>query len=104
MDLTPVPGAESRFGEDGKEIVDVMTCGQCGRSWNDAAISQWTPTPSGRCPFEYEHVYPETDDHNMVVIEFSDGGQAKWGVTDSEADTIAKLVENAIGPPDTITA
>lgn len=30
------------------------TCGTCGRSWNFIK----TPTPAGRCPFEYEH----TDD------------------------------------------
>lgn len=32
-----------------------MTCGQCGRTWNDKE----TPTPAARCPFEYEHE-PET--------------------------------------------
>ena len=56
-DLTPVPGATARFDDDGNEIVDVLTCGHpsCGRSWNDAAISEVTPVPAGRCPFEYEH-------------------------------------------------
>jgi hypothetical protein len=54
-DLTPVPGAEPRFDDEGHEIVDVATCGVCGRSWNDAAVSSVTPVPSGRCPFEYEH-------------------------------------------------
>lgn len=59
MDLTIIPGAVSRYDEDGNEIVEVATCGYCGRSWNDAAISHLTPTPSGRCPFEYEHVGDE---------------------------------------------
>lgn len=54
-DLTPVPGATPRYDDDGREIVDVVTCGSCGRSWNDAASSSVTPAPSGRCPFEYEH-------------------------------------------------
>jgi hypothetical protein len=54
-DLTPVPGATPRYDDDGREIVDVATCGTCGRSWNDAASSSVTPAPSGRCPFEYEH-------------------------------------------------
>jgi hypothetical protein len=57
--LTPVPGAELRYDDDGKPIVDVATCGSCGRSWNDAAVSSWTPAPSGRCPFEYDHDYVE---------------------------------------------
>ena len=58
-ELTPVPGAKPRYDDDGNEILDIATCGHCGRSWNDAAPSIWTPTPSGRCPFEYEHEYPE---------------------------------------------
>lgn len=57
--LSPVPGAETRYDDDGHEILDVMTCGTCGRSWNDAAVSAWTPAPSGRCPFEYDHEYDE---------------------------------------------
>lgn len=28
-----------------------MTCGTCGRTWSD----EETPTPAGRCPFEYDH-------------------------------------------------
>jgi len=31
------------------------TCGTCGRSWDDTVSTAWTPVPSGRCPFEYEH-------------------------------------------------
>ena len=33
----------------------VTTCGTCGRSWNDSIISDRTPAPAGRCPYEYEH-------------------------------------------------
>ena len=32
---------------------DPVTCGRCGRTWDDAAPTAWTPAPSGRCPFEY---------------------------------------------------
>lgn len=35
------------------------TCGQCGLSWDDDKCTSMTPTPSGRCPFEYFHVYPK---------------------------------------------
>lgn len=66
--LTPVPGAEPRYDDDGKVIVSVMTCGHCGRSWNDAAISDRTPVPSARCPFEEDHEYP-----TFVVIENTPG-------------------------------
>ncbi len=33
----------------------LATCGDCGRSWDDAIATEWTPSPSGRCPFEYYH-------------------------------------------------
>ena len=32
-----------------------MTCGECGRSWDDHAVTAYTPVPSGRCPFEAFH-------------------------------------------------
>ncbi len=53
--LTPIRGATSRYDENGREIVEIATCGNCGRSWNDAAISSRTPAPSARCPFEDKH-------------------------------------------------
>lgn len=34
---------------------DRVTCGTCGLSWDDAIPTSYTPTPSGRCPFEYFH-------------------------------------------------
>jgi hypothetical protein len=34
---------------------DLATCGACGRTWDDAVVTSWTPVPSARCPFEYEH-------------------------------------------------
>lgn len=38
-------------------------CGNCGRGWDDSVATSWTPVPSGRCPFEYEHEYEhETED------------------------------------------
>jgi len=46
---------EPQLDDDGKVIVDMATCGSCGRSWNDALMTSWTPAPSGRCPFEYWH-------------------------------------------------
>lgn len=36
-------------------------CGHCGRGWDDSIATSgpgyYTPVPSGRCPFEYEHEY-----------------------------------------------
>lgn len=53
--LTPVPGAEDTHDDGGNVRVEIATCGVCGRSWNDAQVSSWTPAPSARCPFEYDH-------------------------------------------------
>lgn len=53
--LTAIKGAEHTYDENGDIIMQVVTCGTCGRSWNDADISAVTPAPSGRCPFEYDH-------------------------------------------------
>ena len=46
--------------ENGKVIENISTCGTCGRRWNDAMITGWTPAPSGRCPFEYWHGEKQT--------------------------------------------
>jgi hypothetical protein len=78
--LTPVPGATPRYDDDGQEILDIATCGSCGRSWNDAASSDVTPAPSGRCPFEYEH---GTDDAISARLEHLRGEihaeRISWG-------------------------
>lgn len=34
---------------------DPATCGECGRTWDDAVSTGMTPVPSGRCPFEHFH-------------------------------------------------
>jgi hypothetical protein len=33
----------------------LITCGECGRSWDDGIPTGYTPAPSGRCPFESFH-------------------------------------------------
>lgn len=39
----------------GEPAKDAVTCGVCGLTWDDGVSTGWTPTPSGRCPFEYFH-------------------------------------------------
>ncbi len=34
---------------------DRMLCEACGREWDDAIATGWTPVPAARCPFEYFH-------------------------------------------------
>lgn len=33
----------------------VYKCWQCLRMWDDGIVTQVTPTPAARCPFEYSH-------------------------------------------------
>ena len=47
--------AKRQYDDDGQPIVRLTTCGECGRTWDDALITSMTPTPAGRCPFEDEH-------------------------------------------------
>lgn len=48
-------GAEVQLDESGETREDIATCGECGKSWNDALITDRTPVPSGRCPYESIH-------------------------------------------------
>jgi len=50
-------GEEGRlqYDEMGRPVVEIMTDGECGRSWNDKLITSRTPVPAARCPFEYDH-------------------------------------------------
>ncbi len=41
--------------DDDDEAEDRVTCGTCGRSWDDAIVTSMTPAPSARCPFEAFH-------------------------------------------------
>jgi len=43
---------------DHSDVVARTTCGTCESSW----CSVCTPTPSARCPFEYEHAEPLTEE------------------------------------------
>lgn len=42
------------------------------------------------------------DRNSFIEVEFSDGTSARWSATDREADIIAALIEDKIGPPDTV--
>lgn len=35
--------------------VQIAHCGECGFTWDDGLSTEYTPVPSGRCPFEYVH-------------------------------------------------
>lgn len=52
----------------GERAEDKATCGHCRLSWDDAKSTDWTPTPGGRCPFEYFHLYPKEKRQTRPVI------------------------------------
>ena len=54
-EISEANGATPQLDENGGTVVDMATCGTCGLSWNDALISDSTPAPSARCPYEYIH-------------------------------------------------
>lgn len=51
---------------------DVATCGACGRSWDDAVSTAITPTPSARCPFEYDHPKESTPAMTITAHLYED--------------------------------
>lgn len=53
--IEAIGSAEVQVDEDGKAIVELARDGECGLTWNDAAIGTWTPAPSARCPYEPIH-------------------------------------------------
>jgi len=48
--------------DDDEEAQDRATCGTCGLSWDDAIVTQYTPAPSARCPFEQYHLSEDDDE------------------------------------------
>lgn len=61
----PLPEVPDNFSvkelDEDDDAEDRVTCGTCGRSWDDAIPTTWTPAPSGRCPFEYYHADQDSD-------------------------------------------
>lgn len=54
-EISEANGATPQYDENGRVKQDIVTCGNCGKSWNDALITDRTPAPSARCPYEYIH-------------------------------------------------
>lgn len=53
---------ELAFKQKPNGDVQVAECLTCGRVWDDAGISDITPTPAGRCPFEAYHRSDEDEE------------------------------------------
>lgn len=75
IEISEANGATPRYDDDGQLIVELATCGVCGKTWNDALISSRTPAPSGRCPYEFLHPalvaarYPERKRWTLAEIK-----------------------------------
>jgi hypothetical protein len=50
------------------------TCGECGRSWDDAEVTSMTPTPAARCPFEAFHAPEGSEVEGWAVVRLRDTG------------------------------
>ncbi len=40
----------------------IVTCNDCGRSWDDTIVTGVTPAPAARCPFEGMRRYRVLDE------------------------------------------
>jgi hypothetical protein len=64
--------------QDETDEVSEAMCGECKLTWNDAAVSSVTPTPGGRCPFEYHHEEAEELRKLQALAEEAEGYAADW--------------------------
>jgi len=59
-EVTALKGAELA---DARRIGTAVTCGTCGRSWDDSISTSVTPVPAGRCPWESHHEDDDEDEY-----------------------------------------
>ena len=82
--------SEHRFHDVG----DMMTCGTCLREW----CGLCTPTPAGRCPFEYEHdepddETPQRDEIAQALQDWANVDETSLGELFTMGEVLADLVE-----------
>ena len=76
-EISEANGATAQLDDNGKTSVDTATCGTCGMSWNDALITDRTPTPSARCA--YEHIHAEIAELKKLISKPRREYQPKTG-------------------------
>lgn len=64
---------------------DLVTCGTCGLTWDDAIVTQMTPAPSARCPFEPFHPEP-VDNRPLIELARNNAGRLHIGVTEFDSN------------------
>lgn len=50
-----------------EETDSLVTCLDCGRTWDDSIVTGITPTPAARCPFEGMRRLPVSKRHSMEI-------------------------------------
>ena len=53
---------------EAKKVPDLVTCGTCGRTWDDSIVTGMTPAPAARCPFEGFHDGETVPDDYPVAV------------------------------------
>lgn len=71
-------GATPQLDDAGNTRVQTATCGECGKSWNDALISDRTPAPSARCPYEALHEEIAELQVLKALADEAEGYAADW--------------------------
>jgi hypothetical protein len=69
----------------GEHPAGEMTCGVCGRRWDDTVVTGVTPVPAGRCPFEALHddeTVGDMTDASTVHVVWSSYGHTFLAVDD----------------------
>ena len=81
--------------ENDQPVVVMATCGTCGRTWNDAAISSITPTPAGRCPWEADHE-TMTDRQALELLRLLHLYVTSYPESADSALTVADVAEDCV--------
>lgn len=71
QELDAFPVKVLRTKEERSAALIPMGCGTCGRWWDDAITTEFTPVPAGRCPFECFHQGDEQSSwrHPVVILD-----------------------------------
>lgn len=61
----------------------IVTCGTCGREWDNSVVTAVTPAPAGRCPFEHEHESEDDAETQPEMIDLTPNadGFVNWART-----------------------
>lgn len=81
-----------------EDMTRPMWCPTCRTNWDDAVSTSLTPTPAGRCPFEYQHA--DRDDaeaeaaRRLAIAFLEEHGQTPD--PDADADALAEAAREAL--------